>query len=132
MNSFETYRVMNDSLSMEDFLSIHQRMIDSIGNDEDARELFNELMECAISYADIRARWTLMTREEKQDIDESRTMKHDALIIKFNKLARFLDMSGRDISWRNDLGYTEDDPMKRKRIGDFACYLVFIAGVNAR
>ena len=132
MNSFETYRVMDDSLSIEDFLSIHQRMIDSIGNDEDALELFNELMESAISYTDIRARWTMMTREEKMDIDESRTMKHDSLIIKFNKLARFLDMSGRDISWRNDLGYTEDDPMKRKRIGDFACYLVFIAGVNAR
>ena len=123
---------MDDSLSIEDFLSIHQRMIDSIGNDEDALELFNELMESAISYTDIRARWTMMTREEKMDIDESRTMKHDSLIIKFNKLARYLGMNGRDISWRNDLGYIEDDPMKRKRIGDFACYLVFIAGINAR
>ena len=132
MNSFKTYRSMDDSLSIEDFLSIHQRMIDSIGNDEDALELFNELMESAISYTDIRARWTMMTREEKMDIDESRTMKHDSLIIKFNKLARYLGMNGRDISWRNDLGYIEDDPMKRKRIGDFACYLVFIAGINAR
>ena len=64
MNSFETYREMKDALSMDDFFSIHSRIIESIGNDEDALELYNELLESAISYTNIRARWSLMTREE--------------------------------------------------------------------
>ena len=132
MNSFDTYSHMTDVLSMEDFLSIHMHMIRSIGNDADALELFDELMENAIAYTDIRARWTMMSAEEKRAIDETRTIKHDALIVKFNKLARYLDMTGRDISWRDALGYTEEDPGKRRRIGDFACFLTFIAGINAR
>lgn len=132
MNSFESYRKWTDSLSMDEFLSIHERMLASIGNDGEAGEMFDRLMECAVSYADIRARWTLMSNEEKRGADEGRTLKHNALIAKFNILARFLDKTGRDISWRDDLGYTEDDPQNRRRIGDFACWLVFIAGINAR
>ena len=132
MNSFDTYSHMTDTLTMEDFLDIHAGMIESVGNDPDALELFDELMEHAIVYTDIRARWTMMSVEEKREIDETRTMKHDALIVKFNKLARYLDMTGRDIAWRDALGYTEVDPGKRRRIGDFACFLTFIAGINAR
>ncbi len=132
MNTFSTYQAMSDTLSMEDFLEIHRKMTESIGNDPDAAELFEELMETAIAYTAIRAEWTMMSREEKREADEGRTMKHDALIVKFNKLARYLDMTGRDISWRADLRYTEDKPENRRRIGDFACWLVFIAGINAR
>ena len=132
MNTFSTYQAKTDTLSMEDFLEIHRKMTESIGNDPDAAELFEELMETAIAYTAIRANWTLMSREEKREADEGRTMKHDALIVKFNKLARYLDMTGSDISWRADLGYTEDKPENRRRIGDFACWLVFIAGINAR
>lgn len=35
-------------------------------------------------------------------------------------------------SWRDELGYTEEDPGNRKRIGDFGCYLVFVNCVNRR
>ena len=132
MNTFSTYQAKTDTLSMEDFLEIHRKMTETIGNDPAAAELIEELMEPAIAYTAIRANWTLMSWEEKREADEGRTMKHDALIVKFNKLARYLDMTGRDISWRADLGYTEDKPENRRRIGDFACWLVFIAGINAR
>ena len=30
------------------------------------------------------------------------------------------------------LGYEEDNPYNRKAIGDFACYLAFVNGINAR
>ncbi len=132
MYSFETYSHMTDTLTPEEFFDIHAKMTESVGNDADALELFDELMEHAIVYTDIRARWSMMSAEEKRAADETRTLKHDALIVKFNKLARYLDMTGRDISWRDALGYTEEDPGKRRRIGDFACYLTFIAGINAR
>ena len=130
--SFETYSENMDALSMDEFPEIHREMLASMGDDPDALELYDELMASAIVYADIRARWSRMTREEKRDADEGRTMKHDSVIININKLARLLHMNGRDIAWRDRLGYTEEDPGKRRRIGDFACYLAFVAGINAR
>ena len=73
-----------------------------------------------------------MTREQKMEIDERRTSCHDSLIVKFNMLARYLKMQGKPAAWRDTLGHLEDDPANRKRIGDFACYLVFINSINAR
>ena len=64
--------------------------------------------------------------------DESRTSCHNSLIIKFNQLAKYLKLSGKAISWRDELGYEEDDRYCRKTIGDFACYLVFLNSVHAR
>ncbi len=132
LRSFDTYSENMDALSMDDFLEIHREMLLSIGNDDDALEFYDELMAASITYADIRARWSRMSRDEKRDIDETRTMKHDTVIVRINKLARYLHMTGRDIVWRDRLGYTEEDPGKRRRIGDFACYLAFVAGISAR
>ena len=54
------------------------------------------------------------------------------MIIKFNMLARYLKMQGRDTGWRDKLGYEEEDKLYRKKIGDFACYLVFVNSINSR
>ena len=131
-DSFEKYSGMWNPLTLEEFLEIHEGMLKSSEGDEDAAEILEELLQAAFTYADIRAKWSLMSREEKMEIDETRTMKHDALIVKFNKLARYQKMQGRDISWRERLGYTEDEPANRRRIGDFACWLAFTAGICAR
>lgn len=64
--------------------------------------------------------------------DSARTSCHDSVIVKFNMLERFLKMQGKDARWRKVLGYEEDDPNFRKRIGDFACYLVFVNSLLAR
>ena len=117
---------------MEDFIRIHEKLVESVGTDEDALDLYDELLEKAIQCSDVRARWSRMSREQKMDADEGRTRKHDSLIVKFNQLARYLDGTGRDISWREELGYTEDDPLCRKTIGDMGCYLAFIAAINMR
>ena len=49
-----------------------------------------------------------------------------------NMLARYLRMQGKSASWRDTLGEESENPYYRKRIGDFACYLVFIGSLNAR
>lgn len=105
---------------------------EEIGSNPDAIEAFDELIEIATRYAFFRSNWLLWDRETKMDNDASRTSCHDALIIHFNILARYLKANHKDAAWRDVLGYEEDDPNNRKRIGDFACYLVFINSIHAR
>lgn len=47
----------------------------------------------------------------------------------FDASTKYADMRAK---WRDRLGDEKDDPYNRKRIGDFACYLVFINSLNAR
>ena len=132
MTTFADYSGMPDVLSMEEFQIIHEAMIASMGDDEDAWELYDELMEYAVEYANIRAGWFRMSREERREADEGRTRTHDTLISKFNQLARYLENMGQDITWREKLGYTEENPYHRKRIGDMGCWLAFVAGIISR
>lgn len=131
-NTFEEYAKEPNTLSLEQMQQIHAKMMDSIGTDPDARELYEMVLNKAITYASMRAQWELMTRDEKMEQDSLRTSRHDSLITNLNMLSRFLKMQGKDISWRNELGYTEDDPSLRKTIGDFACYLVFVNAICNR
>lgn len=128
----EDYLKKQNILTIEEFQEIHKHMTLEIGSDEDAIELYNELVSKSIEYASIRARWTLMSPKEKMDADAGRTMTHDSLIVKFNQLSRFLRLQGKKASWRDELGYEEDDRINRKRIGDMGCYIAFIHAINAR
>ena len=74
----------------------------------------------------------LINKEEKMDTDPSRSACHNSLIVKFNQLARYLKMQGKSASWRDTLGYEENDKYNRKRIGDFSCYIVFINSISSR
>ena len=103
-----------------------------IAGDIDGKELYEELIQTAVRYAGIRAEWCLMDREKKAERDSGRTACHDSVIVKFNMLARYLKMQGRDNGWRDKLGYEEEDKLYRKKIGDFACYLVFVNSINSR
>lgn len=119
---FERMRIIHENITKE---------IASVSND-DAVELYDELLEKAIEYAALRARWNNMTMEEKAEADSGRTMKHNSLIVKFNQLARFLRMQGKPATWRDELGYEDEDKMNRKKIGDMGCYLAFVHAINAR
>ena len=112
--------------------NIHMKILKEIGNDEQANEIYRELVEKATKYAGFRAQWFLWSREKKMERDEYRTSAHNSLIISFNMLARYLKMVGKDASWRDELGYEEDDKYYRKTIGDFGCYLVFVNSILAR
>ena len=95
-------------------------------SDEDAVALYNDFLEGAFAYANVRSGWLMLSKEEKMDQDKGRTLKHDSIINRTNILARYLEKTGKDISWRNELGES------RKTIGDFACYVALFYGLGAR
>lgn len=132
ISTYENYLPMKKSLSLEDMVQLHNEMILEIGFDSDALELYDELVETATRYAAFRAKWPLLSKEEKMDTDSSRSSCHNSLIVKFNQLARYLKMQGKMAEWRDVLGYEEDDKYYRKRIGDFGCYIVFINSISSR
>lgn len=132
MCSYDEYLKFDRSLPFEEAILIFEEMNREIGTNEEAIDLYEELLRKAIEYSAIRSKWTVMSPEEKADADPGRTMKHDSLIVKFNQLARFLKMQGKSATWRDKLGYDEDDKINRKKIGDMGCYIAFIHAINAR
>ena len=132
LTNYTEYLESPKSLPIEAMQSIHSRMISEIGNDVEGLELYNELIEKAVQYASYRANWFVWDREKRMERDSSRSSCHNALIVHFNMLARYLKMQGKATAWRDELGYEEDDKYNRKTIGDFACYLVFVNSLNAR
>ena len=137
MNTFKTniyaeYLPMDLSLTLEEMNEIHVQMIKGIDTDEDAKELYQDLLAQALRYFQFRANWALWSREEKMSKDENRTSCHNTLITNFNMLARYMKSLGFSTEWRDSLGDENVDPYTRKRIGDFACYLVFVNAINER
>lgn len=80
----------------------------------------------AVRYAQARAEWHLAPREERITKDRHRTQLHEAFIDSCNALSRNLAQLDKDVEWRRRLG---DD---RKTIGDLACYLHCVLGLEAR
>ena len=132
ISTYEDYLPLPVSLSLEEMAALHRDMVNEIGNDTDSLELYEELITTATRYMVFRSNWLLWSREEKMDKDSSRTSCHDSVIVKFNQLARYLKSQSKSAAWRDTLGYEENDRYFRKRIGDFACYLVFVNSVLAR
>lgn len=132
ITTYEEYLREPKSLSLETMQDLHRQMIEEITGDDDAEEIYDELIAQATRYASFRANWYVWDRETRMDKDDNRTSCHNSLIVKFNMLGRYLKMQGKTAAWRDALGYTEDDPYNRKTIGDFACYLVFVNSINAR
>ena len=132
IQNFKDYSNMYKSLAFDEMQAIHEEMLQEIGSDPTSMELYDDLHETAIRYATKRAEWSRMSREEKMDADQGRTMTHDSLITKFNILARWLRKQGYAANWRDELGDVERDPALRKRIGDFACYMAFVSALLER
>lgn len=121
-----TERIRNmNTLTYEEALEIYnemERLVDR--TDEDILYLYDSLIEKAIRYAHTRSEWTTLTRQERLDKDESRSILHDSFISSVNIISRTQGESGS--AWRKRL--TED----RKRIGDFACYISLFKALEAR
>ena len=132
VNTFQGYMKNEKSLSIGQMEEIHQLMALEMADDEDALELYEDLLTDAIKYAGIRAEWAQMTREEKMDRDPYRTAIHDSVIMDINGLARNLRRNGKEAKWRDTLGNEESDRIYRKSIGDFACYLAFVNAICMR
>lgn len=132
LHNYEDYLQCRESMNVEKMQELHQKIIKEIGQDEDALEIYEELLKNAVRYLHFRAEWVTLSREEKMDKDPSRTACHNSMIVKFNMLSRYLKLQGKEAAWREELGYEEDDSYNRKKIGDFGCYLAFISALNAR
>lgn len=130
--TYEEYLKQPKAITFGKMQIFHAEMLAEIVADTEALELYDELMKVATRYAAIRANWLLLSREEKSEQDSGRTSCHNSVIIHFNMLARYLKQQGKAAAWRDELGYEEDNPYNRKAIGDFACYLAFVDGINAR
>ena len=130
--TYEEYLKQSKAITFEKMQIFHAEMLAEIGADTEALELYDELMKVATRYAAIRANWLLLSREEKSEQDSGRTSCHNSVITHFNMLARYLKQQGKAAAWRDKLGYEEDDLYNRKAVGDFACYLAFVNGINAR
>ena len=126
INTYKQYLNRENILTFQDMEFLHNDLIIEIVNDEEALELYNELIDDAIRYSQIRAKWINMNNDEKKNIDATRTCSHNALITDFNILSRYLKLKGKNTFWKEKLG---DD---RKLIGDFACYIVFINSIKSR
>lgn len=126
ISTYEEYITMPGSLTLEEMQSLHREIKEEVGYDEDALDLYADLIDAVAKYFPYRANWHFWDREKKIAEDSVRTKRHDRVIDCFNILERYLKKKGKSAVWREILG--ED----RKRIGDFACYLVFAESLNAR
>lgn len=131
-NTYSEYLPSDLSLTLEEMEQIHIQMLQGIGSDSDTIELYQDLLTQAMKYFQYRVNWALWNREEQLENDSYRTSCHNALITKFNILARFQKSLGYSAKWRDLLGDENQHPYTRKRIGDFACYLVFMNAINER
>ena len=132
MCSYEEYLSSEKALTITQMEDIHKDILQSIQNDLDASELYEDFVSASVKYAEIRAEWSLMSREQKMDKDPLRTALHNSVIIQVNMLARYLAQIGRSTPWRNLLGNEEEDQIYRKTIGDFACYIAFVNAICSR
>ena len=110
MCSYEEYLSSEKALTITQMEDIHKDILQSIQNDLDASELYEDFVSASVKYAEIRAEWSLMSREQKMDKDPLRTALHNSVIIQVNMLARYLAQIGRSTPWRNLLE-------TKKRIG---------------
>lgn len=88
--------------------------------------LVERLFHSAIRYARIRVDWMLLPLEQRMELEEERTIAHNAFISSCDILARNMAKQGEDYSWRKLIG------TDRKEIGDFACWIHLIMGLKAR
>lgn len=130
--TYEDYLPAPGSLTLEEMQSLHREIKEDAGHDENALGLYQDLLAAAADYSQPRSHWLLWSRDKKLAEDSVRTSHHDRVIDGFNILARYLKKQGKSAAWRDVLGDEKKDPGCRKRIGDFACYLVFIESLNAR
>ena len=130
--TYEDYLPAPGSLTLGEMQSLHREIKKDAGHDEDALGLYQGLLAAAVKYSGSRANWPLWDREEKTAEDAARKSRHNQVIDRVNILARYLRKQGKAAAWRDALGDEKKDPGCRKRTGDFACYLVFVEGLNAR
>ena len=94
----------------ETALDIHRRLEAAVGGDADAQMLYSDLVSLAVEYARMRTDWQLADGKKRMNMDEARTITHNALIGACNALARYLA--------RQEKGYKLAPRSNRRPPGD--------------
>ena len=97
----------------------YNEIVDTCNKNDEVFEMWQEMLKKAIEYTSIRAKWSLMSTEEKVENDAYRTACHDSFINSLKMYVRYLKQIGIELSLNKLI---EQD---RKTIGDFANYIVF-------
>ena len=104
----------------------YNEIVDNCHKNDEVFEMWHDLLNKAIEYTSIRAKWSLMSTEEKIEKDAYRTACHDSFINSLKINVRYLKQLGINLLV-NEL--IEQD---RKTIGDFANYIVFREAIENR
>lgn len=102
------------------------QQIFNIINNSGPKPLVNSLLKSAVRYSRLRVDWYFSDQEQRIEMDEERTIAHNAFISACDILSRNMKDAGEDNQWRLRIG------TERKSIGDFACLLHAIIGINSR
>jgi hypothetical protein len=90
------------------------------------KKQFTNLIKYAIIYSRVRVDWYFAKLHDQIEMDVERTIAHDEFILSCDLLARKMNENGEDLRWRSAIGND------RKSIGDFACLLHAVIGIEAR
>lgn len=125
--TYQEYLKEENSLTLEEAEKIYIAIINQApAGDREFEKLFSTMQERAVTYAGYRAKWLTQTLQERLEVDETRSRHHDLFIKAKNDLAKYMYANKMNVDWEDDLG----EP--RKRVGDFACYMVFLMSLHAR
>lgn len=108
------------------FEKYYTEILDCCHKNDETLEMWQDLLNKAIEYTSIRAKWSLMPTEEKVENDAYRTACHDSFINSLKMYVRYLKQIGIELSLNKLI---EQD---RKTIGDFANYIVFTEAIKNR
>lgn len=64
---YEEYLSAPQHLTMDEMHALHRKLVEELGDDEDSKELYRELLNTAARYLAFRANWRLWSREEKME-----------------------------------------------------------------
>ena len=108
------------------FGKYYNEIVENCHKNDEIFEMWQDMLNKAIEYTSLRAKWSLMSREDKIENDAHRTACHDSFINSLKIYVRYLKELGIELK-SNEL--IEQD---RKTIGDFANYIVFREAIKNR
>lgn len=140
--SFQRYLNKPEALTFPEMEEIHRQiMANSDFNNEDFRELWEDVLRQSMKYTLVRSEGMILTQQEQELRDASRTEVHNQVLSSFLILERFFVQQGwKSEDWTKLLflqSFIENRTLfdlnsHRKRVGDFANYLTFVYALHNR
>ena len=130
------YEIAKDKMTLEEANQIFTEYHASIDfSEEYMSKKYAELVTRAMRYAKMRMDWSTWDKETRQERDYQRTNLHNLFLNSVTQYASYQKRNGGDCHWFEMLGQgIEPDEVdsKRKRIGDWACYIALFVALNKR